>query len=111
LIAIEHAVALGAPLNSGVISLVSQVENVKPSSRVAGRKPIPAAMSLTTSPKRNSLDLIQRMRDDASYEEIMYELNFLQKVDRGAKDLAEGRTATHEEVGQDLAKWLDDKDG
>lgn len=68
-------------------------------------------MSLATSPKRNSLDLIQRMRDDASYEEIMYELNFLQKVDRGAKDIAEGRTASHEEVGRELAKWLKGEDG
>ena len=68
-------------------------------------------MSLATSPKRNSLDLIQRMREDASYEEIIYELNFLQKVDRGAEDIAEGRTTSHEEVGHELAKWLKDKDG
>ena len=51
------------------------------------------------------------MRDDASFEEIMYELNFLQKVDRGAKDLAEGRKASHEEVGRDLAQWLEGEDG
>jgi predicted transcriptional regulator len=38
----------------------------------------------------------------------MYELNFLQKVNRGAKDVAEGRSAIHEEVGRELAKWLND---
>lgn len=52
-------------------------------------------MSVTSSPKDRSLRVIQQLRDDVSYEDIMYELNLLQKVERGLRDVQEGRTTPH----------------
>jgi hypothetical protein len=68
-------------------------------------------MPATASPKKSSLELIRRLRDDVSYEDIMYELQFLQKVERGLKDVEEGRTASHAEVKDEFSKWLSEDNG
>ena len=47
-------------------------------------------MSTSRSAKEASLKLIERLNDDVTYEEIMYELNFLQKIERGLHDVQEG---------------------
>jgi predicted transcriptional regulator len=46
------------------------------------------------------------MPDDASIEDIMYELYFRQRVDRGLRELDEGKTVSHEEIKRSLVKWL-----
>ncbi len=63
-------------------------------------------MSTSLSAKEASLQLIERLNDDVTYEEIMYELNFLQKIERGLRDVQEGRVTPHEEVGEAFKKWL-----
>ncbi len=50
--------------------------------------------------------MIERMSDDASLEEITYELFFRERVDRGLQELDEGKTISHEEVKRSLGKWL-----
>ncbi|MBI4745098.1 MAG: hypothetical protein HY786_00770, partial [Deltaproteobacteria bacterium] len=44
--------------------------------------------------------------DDCSLEDVQYHLYVLQKIERGLKDAAEGRTYTQEEVEKRMAKWL-----
>ena len=56
--------------------------------------------------KQKALRLIERLPDDASIEEIMYELYFRASVDRGLDDLDKGNTVSHEEVRRSVAKWL-----
>ena len=63
-------------------------------------------MDTILSAKETSLNLIKKLKDDITYEEIMYELYFLQKVESGMKDVENGRTVSHEEVKKDLEKWL-----
>ena len=66
-------------------------------------------MSNTTTipiPKEAALKTIKRMEDAASYDDIMYEMYVLQKIERGEKDIAEGRIYTPKEAKQRLAKWL-----
>ena len=53
-----------------------------------------------------ALRLIERLPDDASLEDIMYELYFRQRIDRGLRELAEGQTISQEEVERSLAEWL-----
>lgn len=65
-------------------------------------------MPVTSSPKHSSLKLIQQLRDDVSYEDIMYELNLLQKIERGLQDVREGHTTPHSEVREEFSKWLDE---
>nr|MCH1922445.1 hypothetical protein [Shewanella ferrihydritica] len=63
-------------------------------------------MSTSRSAKEASLKLIERLNDDVTYEEIMYELNFLQKIDRGLRDVEEGNVTSHEQVKEEFKKWL-----
>ncbi len=63
-------------------------------------------MSTTLSAKQASLRLIERLEDDVSFEDIIYELYFLQKVERGLRDVEEGRTISHEQVRKEFEQWL-----
>ena len=56
--------------------------------------------------KQTALELIERMPDDVTIEDIMYELYFRQRVDSGLKQIAEGKTVSHDEVVESMAKWL-----
>ena len=57
-------------------------------------------------PKQAALRMIKRMPDDASLEDVMYELYFRRRVDRGARELDEGKTVSHGDVKRSLVKWL-----
>ncbi len=58
---------------------------------------------MKTNHKRAALDMIQAMPEDVSLEEIMYELYFRQRVDRGLEELGQGKTLTPEAVKRSLA--------
>jgi predicted transcriptional regulator len=57
-------------------------------------------------PKQTALKAIEHLRDSASYEDIMYQLYVLQKIERGRQDIREGHTVSHEEAKERLGKWL-----
>jgi hypothetical protein len=59
---------------------------------------------MATTAKQAALTLIQRMPEDASLEEVMYNLYFRQRVDRGLRELGAGKTVSHTEVKRSLAK-------
>lgn len=63
-------------------------------------------MSVVQSPKNDVLKIVERLPDDASYEDIQYHIYVRQKVLRGLKALKRGDTMTQREVDQRLAKWL-----
>jgi hypothetical protein len=54
-------------------------------------------MSNPTSAKKATLELVERMEEDVTFEDIMYELHVLQKIERGRRDAEEGRTTPHGE--------------
>ncbi len=58
------------------------------------------------STKETALRLIERLPDDVSLEDIMYELYFRQRIDRGLQEIAEGQTVSQEEVQRGLTEWL-----
>ena len=58
------------------------------------------------SPKQTVLEMIQRLPDDASLEDIQYHLFVLQKIERGLDDAEAGRVIPQEEVEKRLEKWL-----
>jgi len=58
------------------------------------------------SAKKTVLDLVKNLPDEASREDIQYQLYVRQKLDRSTEALAAGRTKTHEQVKKRLAKWL-----
>lgn len=56
--------------------------------------------------KQSVLDMISKLPDDISVEDIMSELYFRQKVDEGLRQLDSGEGVEHEEAIRRLGKWL-----
>jgi predicted transcriptional regulator len=50
--------------------------------------------------------LIDKLPDDATWEDLMAQIYFKKNVDKGLNDLKEGKTLTHEEAKSRLTKWL-----
>ena len=61
---------------------------------------------MSTTVKQSVLEMIERLPDTASVEDIMSELYFRQKVDEGLRQLDAGEGIEHEEAKRRLAKWL-----
>ena len=57
--------------------------------------------------KQEVSDLLKRLPDDCTLEDVQYHLYVLQKIERGLKDVEEGRVHTQEEVEKMMAKWLE----
>jgi hypothetical protein len=52
-------------------------------------------------------ELLDRLPDDCSLEDILYHLYVVQAVERGRTDVEAGRTIAHEDVAERLRrKWL-----
>jgi predicted transcriptional regulator len=56
--------------------------------------------------KQSVIEMIERLPDDTSVEDIMAELYFRQKVDEGLRQLDAGEGIEHEEAVRKLARWL-----
>ena len=61
---------------------------------------------MATTTKQAVIEMIERLPDEASVEDIMAELYFRQKVDEGLRQLDAGEGIDHEEAKQRLAKWI-----
>lgn len=56
--------------------------------------------------KQEVRKLIESLPEDCTLEDIQYHLYVIQKIERGLKDVEEGRIYTQEEVEKRMAKWL-----
>lgn len=57
--------------------------------------------------KETVRDVLDRLPDDCSLDDVLYHLYVLQKIDRGLVDVEEGRTISHEKVAEELRrKWV-----
>jgi len=65
-----------------------------------------ASASVLSSAKEATLRLVDRLDDDVSFEDIIYELYVLEKIQRGMKDAEAGRVVSHEEAKERLSRWL-----
>ncbi len=57
---------------------------------------------MATTAKQAAREIIEHLSDQASWDDIMYELYVRQKIEAGLKAVEEGRTVPHEEVKQRL---------
>jgi predicted transcriptional regulator len=55
--------------------------------------------------------LIEQMPDDASYEDVQYQIYVRQKIERGLAEVREGRVIDHEEVKRRVGSWQDESSG
>jgi predicted transcriptional regulator len=57
--------------------------------------------------KQTVRELLDRLPDDCSLDDIQYHLYVLQAIERGQADAEAGRTLSHEDVARELRKkWL-----
>ena len=56
--------------------------------------------------KKEVSELLNRLPEDCSLEDIQYHLYVLQKIERGLKDAKEGRVYSQAEVEKMMTKWL-----
>ena len=57
--------------------------------------------------KERVQEVLDRLPDDCSLDEVLYNLYVLQAVDRGLADAEAGRTISHEQVADELRqKWV-----
>ena len=61
---------------------------------------------ISTTPKQAARNLIDRLEEDASFEDIQYKLYVLQQIERGLHDVETGNTVSHEEARTALGAWL-----
>ena len=54
------------------------------------------------SAKQAAKQIIDHLPEQASWDDIMYELYVKQKIEEGLKDAEEGRVVSHEEAKRDL---------
>jgi predicted transcriptional regulator len=57
--------------------------------------------------KKEVLQILEELPDDASLEDIQYHIYVRQKIDHGLEDARAGRTLSEEEFDQRMAKWLE----
>lgn len=50
--------------------------------------------------------VIDQIPDDVSFEDIQYHIYVREEIERGLKDIKEGRVLSHEEVERRMSRWL-----
>jgi len=56
--------------------------------------------------KEEVRNLLGQLPDEASFEDIQYPIYVREKIERGLKDVVEGRVFTQAEVEEKMFKWL-----
>ena len=57
--------------------------------------------------KERVRDLLDRLPDDCSIDDVLYHLYVVQAIERGLADAEAGRTVPHEQVAEEMRpKWL-----
>ena len=58
------------------------------------------------TPKEEVRRLLDQLPDDTTFEDIQYHIYVREKIERGLKDVAEGRVVSLEEVERRMSKWI-----
>jgi predicted transcriptional regulator len=56
--------------------------------------------------KEKACEVISRMPEDSTFEDIHYHLYVLECIERDERDIEDGKMLNHDEVERRLAKWL-----
>lgn len=57
-----------------------------------------AGSVIMTTAKDAAKEILETLPDDATWEDLMYELYVKKKIETGLNDVREGRTVSHEDV-------------
>ncbi len=57
--------------------------------------------------KETVRDLLERLPDDCTLDDVLYHLYVIRAIDRGLEDAEAGRTVSHEKVAEELRRrWV-----
>ncbi len=56
--------------------------------------------------KEEVKEMLKKIPDDATFEDIQYHIYVREKIERGLKEVREGKTISHKEMKRRMAKWL-----
>jgi predicted transcriptional regulator len=56
--------------------------------------------------KERAQKVISNMPEEATFDDIQYQLYVLECIEKGEKEIEDGKTLSDGEVRQRLAKWL-----
>ena len=56
--------------------------------------------------KQEVRELLDKIPDDSTYEDIQYHIYVRSKIERALREAEEGKTLSHEEVERRAQKWL-----
>jgi predicted transcriptional regulator len=56
--------------------------------------------------KQEVVQLLNRLPDDCSLEDIQYHLYVMQKIERGLLDAEKGNVYTQEQIEEKLSRWI-----
>ena len=56
--------------------------------------------------KASALNALEKLPGDVTYDDIMYELYVLQKIERGQEDVRQRKTVSHKDAKKHLQRWL-----
>jgi len=57
------------------------------------------------NPKQNALEAIQQLPDTVDFDQIVYRLYVLNKINQGMKDVDEGKGIPQEELAREIERW------
>ena len=57
--------------------------------------------------KKEVADLLERLPDNCTLEDVQYHLYVIQKIERSLKDAEEGRVYEENEIEKKMSKWLE----
>ena len=63
---------------------------------------------MTSTLKEEVIELIKRLPEDTTLDDIIYHLYVKQKISKGIKDIDQGRTVPHEQVMENAKKRLEE---
>ena len=55
--------------------------------------------------KKEAMDTLANLPDDADIDEIMYRLYVLDKIRKGREAVEQSRTISHEDLRREIAQW------
>ena len=64
-------------------------------------------MNRISNARASALHALEKLPGDVTYEDIMYELYVLQKIERGQEDTRQRKTISYKEVKKRLNRWLE----
>jgi len=57
--------------------------------------------------KAEIMEIIDKLPEDCTIEDVQYSLYVHSKIDKGLKDIKEGNVITHDEVKERMDKWFE----